>query len=343
MFDPQPIRIDTNELKELLRGIRAKFFKGRWIIILFILMFLGVGLTWRIMSAPSYTAKCTFVLEEKSGSGGALSGLASQFGLDLGAFSGGSGNFFSGENINDIIASSTIMEEVLLSTTKDSITLADRFLDASGIREEMGWGDRLTTFSFAKKPITQDEQRLFDTALLVVSQRIREKHLVIDKTNKKGTIFGVEVKSRDAEFAKLLTERLVSRTSNMYIDIKTRNLTDNISKLEKRADSLRQLFGSKSRQTYSYQLLDANEAYKSNLASAEISQRDKTVVFELYAEVMKNLEVSRMMLINQMPVIQVLDHPQDPLVDTRPGLLFVLLVCIIAGFCIGSLFALLRY
>lgn len=342
MFDPQPIRIDTDELKAAISRLQYKLYTGRWITLLLVVVFASGGWAWKMMSAPAYVAKCTFVLEEKSGGGGALSGLASQFGFDLGALSGGSDNFFSGENINDIIASSAIMEEVLLSRTNDSITLADRFLDASGMRDAMGWGGRLTSFLFVHVPRSAEEQRLFDTALLVVGERIREKHLIIDKTNKKGTIFGVEVKSRDPEFAKLLTERLVSGTSKMYIDIKTRNLTDNISKLEKRADSLRQLFGSKSRQTFSLQILDANEAYKSNLASADISQRDKSVLFELYAEVMKNLEVSRMMLINQMPVIQVLDRPQDLLVDTRPGTLFVVLLCILLGALLGSLLTLLR-
>jgi hypothetical protein len=129
----------------------------------------------------------------------------------------------------------------------------------------------------------------------------------------------------------------------MYIYIKTRNLTSNIAKLEKRADSLRQLFGDKSRQTYSLQILDANEAFKSNLSMAEISQRDKTVIFELYAEVMKNLEISRMMLINQTPFIQLLDRPREPIVDTRSSLFLVSLIGLAIGFLLGSLFSLLKY
>ena len=129
----------------------------------------------------------------------------------------------------------------------------------------------------------------------------------------------------------------------MYIDIKTRNLTGNIVKLEKRADSLRQLFGSKSRQSYEQQILDANEAFKLNLANTEISQRDKSVIFEIYAEVMKNLEVSRMLLINQTPVIQVLDSPKDPLVDVRMPLLKLLAIAFVLSVAAGILLASLSF
>lgn len=309
------------------------------VMLLFVVLGVAAAFAWNFTATPSYQAKCTFVLEEKSGGGGGIAGLASQFGFDFGSLGGGSGNFFSGDNINDIIGSSTVMDEVLLSKTDSATTLADLYLNASGMRNAYGWKDRLKEFSFAKNITTEEDKKLRDTALLVIREKILEKSLMIDKANKKGSIFGVQVKSADPVFAKLFTERLVSVTSNMYIDIKIRNLTGNISKLEKRADSLRQLFGSKSRQSYAQQILDANEAFKMNLASTEISQRDKSVIFEIYAEVMKNLEVSRMLLINQTPVIQVLDRPKDPLVDVRMPLIKLLAIAFILSMLLSILLA----
>lgn len=343
MFDPQPIHIDKAEVKGLLQESMKRLYKGKTILLLCILLSVSLAFLWRWFSVPSYIAKCTFVLEEKGAGGSGISGLASQFGLDLGSLTGGNGNFFSGENINDIIVSSTIMEEVLLSKGNDSLTLADRYLDASGMRNAMGWKDQLANLSFAKTAPSVEEQQLRDTVLLVIQKKIKEKELIIDRTNKKGTIFGVEVKSKDPQFAKQITERLVSATSKMYVDIKTRNLSNNITKLENRADSLRNLFGDKSRQTFSYQVLDANQAFKSNLSMAEISSRDKTVIFELYAEVMKNLEISRMMLINQTPVVQLLDRPRDPLVDQRPGYLLVLFISALIGLFLGGLYSFVKY
>jgi hypothetical protein len=50
-----------------------------------------------------------------------------------------------------------------------------------------------------------------------------------------------------------------------------------------------------------------------------------------------------MMLINQTPVIQLLDRPREPLVDTRSSLLLVSLIGLAIGFLLGSLFSLLKY
>ena len=41
------------------------------------------------------------------------------------------------------------------------------------------------------------------------------------------------------------------------------------------------------------------------------------VVFGLYSEVIKNLELARMSLVNQTPIIQKLDMPRLPLKDTN--------------------------
>lgn len=343
MFDPQPIRIDTDQIRGLISRYLLHLRKRLGLVLLVIALGIGVAFIWNWRSSPAYEAKCSFVLEEKSGGGSGIAGIASQFGFDLGSLGGGSGNFFSGDNINDIIGSSTVMDQVLLSKTDSSTTLADLYLDASGMRSAYGWKDKLKDFSFAKPMTSAEESQLMDTALLVIRDKIREKSLLIDRTSKKGSIFSVQVKSSNPKFAKLFTERLVSVTSNMYIDIKTRNLTGNIAKLEKRADSLRALFGAKSRQSYTQQILDANEAFKLNLANTEISQRDKTVIFEIYAEVMKNLEVSRMLLINQTPVIQVLDSPKNPLVDVRIPFFKLLAIAFMISLAVGLLLASLSF
>lgn len=343
MFDPQPIRIDTDQIKGLISQFLHHIRKKLGIVLVVIALGISASFIWHWRSTPAYEAKCSFVLEEKSGGGSGIAGIASQFGFDLGSLGGGSGNFFSGENINDIIGSSTVMDEVLLSKVDGAKTLADVYLDASGMRSAYGWKDKLKDFSFANPVISPEASQLRDTTLMVIREKIRDKSLMIDRTSKKGSIFSVQVKSSSPKFAKLFTERLVSVTSNMYIDIKTRNLSGNIRKLEKRADSLRQLFGSKSRESYSQQILDANEAFKLNLANTEISQRDKSVIFEIYAEVMKNLEVSRMLLINQMPVIQVLDSPKDPLVDIRMPLFKLLVIAFVLSMAVGILLASLSF
>ena len=110
MFDPKPIKIDTNSAAGWLRSF-ASHLKTK-LVLFFVLSVLLIvaAIGWRWFSKPTYTAKCTFVLEEKSSGVGGLAGIASQMGIDLGALSGGSGNFFPGDNIGDIINSNTILD-----------------------------------------------------------------------------------------------------------------------------------------------------------------------------------------------------------------------------------------
>lgn len=316
MFDPAPIRIDTDAIAEALR------FRYRWVKanILFFVLLLALSITLaagvHYFGKPRYKATSTFVLEEKSPTAG-MAGIASQFGIDLGSLSGGTTGFFSGENISDIIKSSGVIQQVLLSDALDrQNTLADLYLESAGLRTKRGWNGRLTNFRF-KTSSAASSRELFDTTLLVITKQIREKDLQVEKTNRKGSIYSVSFTTDNPALAAEMTQRLVAITAKLYVDIKTKNLTANIAKMEYKADSLRKLFGAKVSQAYSYQTVDANEAYTQNRIAADVSAGDKTVLFGLYAEVMKNLEVSRLMLVNQTPVIQVLDDPERPLQDIR--------------------------
>jgi len=67
------------------------------------------------------------------------------------------------------------------------------------------------------------------------------------------------------------------------------------------------------------------------------------VLNTLYAEVVKNVEILRISLINQKPIIQVLDLPKFPLVNQQKSFLIIELMGILAGLVIGLLYLLLAY
>lgn len=131
MFDPKPVKIDTDKIRLMISCYMLHLRKKGAVMLLFVVLGVAAAFAWNFTATPIYQAKCSFVLEEKSGGGGGIAGLASQFGFDFGSLGGGSGNFFSGDNINDIIGSSTVMDEVLLSKTDSATTLADLYLNAS--------------------------------------------------------------------------------------------------------------------------------------------------------------------------------------------------------------------
>jgi uncharacterized protein involved in exopolysaccharide biosynthesis len=319
------------------------------------LMALGLVLAfvYSLIQQPKFEAKASFILEEKSGGmGGGLSGLASQFGFDVGSLTGSAG-LFAGDNILDIIKSRTIIEKVLLtkidsskalnSKTDNSETLADLFLQWSKLKDKWANKQGLNAVNFSTFQNGKPNSRLQDSVLLVIYQKIIKKNLVVERLNKKGSIIEITTTTPNEVFSKLFTERLVLETIRMYVDIKTSVATRNISRLEKRSDSLMELLNAKSYKSAAMQVLDANAAYKTSAVPVEVSQRDKSVTYALYSEVMKNLEARRMGLASQTPVINMLDQARFPLENKELAFWKLLLFGVFGGALLFSVFMFISY
>jgi hypothetical protein len=285
---------------------------------------LVLPLIYRALQKPAYAASTTFILEEKSATGGGLAGIASQVGLDLGSLGSGS-SLFTGDNILDIIKSRVIIEKVLLTPISGNSgkTLADLYVEFSGL------GERLPApVSFASLGAHSVYQ---DSVLYVMYEQIAKKNVSVDRLNKKGSIFKIVTVSQNQVFSKNFAERLLKETTTYYVNVKTSSALANVQRLQARGDSLLRVLNAKSYNAASFQILDPNVAYKSMSVPAEVSSRDKSIVFSIYAEVTKNLEMSRIALVSQTPVIQLLDVPKYPLMDDRKSYLFLGLVGFIAG------------
>jgi hypothetical protein len=324
-----PNKDDYYSLSEIVNSARAflRYLLRRWWMFLLVgVLALLFGYTYFIKQKPKYEAVSTFILEDKtSGGGGGLAGLASQFGLNIASMSGG-GNIFSGDNILNILKSKNVVERVLLTPVQptDNFTLADSYLQFTGIKRSWQNKPSLANISFAN--LTQSLSPLQDSVLNLIYERLKKGNLSVDRTSKQGTIIKVSVVAADRVFARLMTERLIEEASKMYLDIRVGNAVSNIKQLENKADSLLLLLNNKSYRVAASQLLDINPGIRTAAVPVEIANRDKTVLATLYAEVVKNLEASKLLLSQQTPVIQVLDRPSFLLDDHKKGLLFILLV-----------------
>ena len=306
------------------------------LIALFAVIGLVLPLIYRAMQKPAYAAATTFILEEKSANGGGLAGLASQVGLDLGSLGSGS-SLFTGDNILDIIKSRVIIEKVLLTPISGSSgkTLADLYLEFSGLGENLP-----SPVSFASLGAHSVYQ---DSVLYVMYDQIAKKNVSVDRLNKKGTIFKIVTVSQNQVFSKNFAERLLKETTTYYVNVKTSNAAANVKRLQARGDSLLRVLNAKSYNAASFQILDPNVAFKSMSVPAEVSSRDKSIVFSIYAEVTKNLEMSRIALVSQTPVIQLLDVPKFPLMDDRKSYGFLGLAGLLAGLLVGLFLCLYLY
>lgn len=315
----KPTTVALSHLLSEAKAMVSYWFGMRKLILIALFLVSGVVLLYSFLQKQQYEATTSFILEEKSATGGGgLSGLASQFGFDLGGLGAG-GSIFSGDNILDILRSRHIVEKVLLSkidSSKGGQTLADLYIPQ--LRKD------IPTVDYNNVVYPKPLNRLQDSVLYLIYDKIVSKNLVVDRVNKKGSIIKVTVVSESELFSKIFSDRLVFETIKLYVDQKTSVSNRNIARLEARADSLLRVLNNKSYQSASLQILDANTAFRSTAVPVELSQREKSISFALFSEVVKNLEASRMSLASQTPIINILDTAKYPLLNRKKSIWILL-------------------
>ncbi len=300
-----------------------------------------------------YNAVATFIVEEGSSKSGGLSGIASQFGIDIGSLMGGGGaSLFSGDNIFEIMKSRKIITKVLLSKDENGQSLADLYIHFKKVKLSKNFKFQ-DSVNFSKNPIDSNFKIYQDSILNIIYKNLIQNNINIEKLNKKSSIITVSVFSPNEKFSKLFIERLVKETSDLYIEIKVGNLSKSINKIQKKADSLenilqnisqkssklvlptqQKLFNENTALTLSKENFFSEFTYK-NTVPSEYVTRNRTVAFTLYGEVIKNLETLKISLVNQTPIIQVLDLPQFPLNNQKIRLYLILLFGLIVGIFIS--------
>ena len=338
MTNTGPQTIKYSELKAVIKRF-ANYFISQYKIILFTtLITSALGLLYGKLQPSTFKATSTFIVEDKSGKGGGgLSGLASQFGIDVGGLTGGGAGLFDGDNILEIIKSRAIIEKVLLTQIEEPAslkgqTIADYYIQINNLApafESKNINVKSLNFAGLTEGAKHTVQQ--DSILFILFNKIN-KDLNVEKKNKKSTIITLEVVSGDQVFSKLFADELLKQTSDLYIDIKTGNLSRSIARIQQKADSLQHSLSS------IYQ-----NAFQINSSRTEMSNRDKTFSSTLYAEVVKNLETLKLSLINQTPVIQLLDTPKYPLFDQRTPARYSLIIGFAIGFVLSFFYALYKY
>ena len=313
----------------------------------------ALGLVYGKLQHHTYKATSTFIVEDKSGSrGGGLSGLASQFGIDVGGLTGGGAGLFDGDNILEILKSRAIIEKVLLTKIQEDIpqkntTLAEFYLSFSALGDKLNSKDiSIKSLNFSSIDEKSKHSLIQDSVLYLIYKEL-DKGIIVEKKNKKSTIITLEASSTNPIFAKIFSENLLKKTSDMYIDIKTGNLSRSIERIQRKADSLESSLTGIYKKSFeidnTLKLLNANTGIKLNTSSSEAATRDKTVSNTLYGEVVKNLETLKLSLINQTPVIQVIDAAKYPLFDQRTPARYFLLIGFAVGFVLSLFYIVFKY
>ena len=313
---------DEISIADLISRIKeiTKYLKSKWIIILSF-SFLGalLGLGYSILKKPTYTAVCTFVLEDaKSGGGlGQYTGLASLAGINLG---GSSGGIFEGDNIIELYKSRAMIEKALLAqdiNNRNNEPLINAFIKAYNLKNK--WiNDDLgenVNFNINQKSFT----RVQDSLITDIVDVFNKKLLNVIKPDKKLNIIKVEVESKDEYFSKNFTEKLVQVVNEFYTQTKTKKTFQNVQILQHQADSVKEslnasLFGVAS-------AIEASPNANPQLVSLKVLSQKKQIDVQaataIYSEIVKNLEITKISLREEKPLIQIIDEPVLPLPSSK--------------------------
>jgi uncharacterized protein involved in exopolysaccharide biosynthesis len=319
MIDEQH-QIDNDEisLKELIQKIQEwiAYLKTQWKLIIAIAALGGItGFIYASFQKPTYLATTTFVLEEDKGGGGGLGGamgLASSFGFDLG---GGGGGLFTSSNIIELMKSRLVVEKTLLNPVQiagKEISLADYYIQINELKSKVIFpvnADR-TKFSLQQ-----------DSILQKISASLIKNNLVIAQKDKKVSIISLTVKTENELFSKLFCEQLLKETSDFYIETKSKKSRLNVDLLQYQADSIRaELNGAITGvAAASDNVFNLNPAYNVKKTPSTRRQVDVQANTAILTQLVAQLELSKVSLRKETPLVQLIDRPILPLEKDKVG------------------------
>jgi len=294
-----------------------------------------VGFFYAKTKDMEYVATTTFVLEESNaglGALGSLGGLASIAGLDGGSSSSG---IFQGDNILELYKSRSMIEKTLFTPVNNNgrkELLIDTYVAMNNLRDKWKEYPALQSLKFAIKDSVKMTDslrgsqvfRLQDSVVGSIVQDIRKNILNVYKADKKLSIISADVKAKDEFFAKTFNEEIVRNVNNFYVQTKTRKSLENVQILQMKTDSIRSvmngaIFSSAAIIDATPNLNPTRQAQRS--APAQRSQYTAETNKAILSELVKNLELSKMTLLKEAPLIQVVDEPVFPLDKTRLGVI----------------------
>lgn len=325
---------------ELIGQIKIwwRYFLSKWMIIGLVCVVAAiVGAVYASFQKPVYAAELTFTAEnEGSGNMSAYAGIASQFGLAIG---GTSGSAFEGDNLMYLMSSQRLIQKTLFTTVetfKGKDLLINYYLE---LREKNQENKDQKNIIFTDKEQSYNRQR--DSTVMQISAQLSPL-LDIQRIDKRSDIVSVKMKNDDEFFAKTFVETLVNTVIQYYTDYKVKKIKQNVAILQKQTDSIRNLINGNINDIAVSSDLNINPTRQIVRTGIQRKQVDAQVNEALYTELVKNLELSKLTLRKETPLIQIIDTPMFPLEKKKMGRLKGAIIFGFAGFMITMIILTLR-
>jgi hypothetical protein len=263
-------------------------------------------------------------------------------GIDMGGSSGG-GGIFQSDNILELYKSRLMIEKALLSEAvfngKKQL-LIDRYIEFNKLRPRWKEKDHINDISFAGN--SDNFNRTQDSIISKLVGLFNKQVLSVSKLDKKLSIIRVDVLSKDELFARNFNIVLVQTVNDFYTQTKTKKSYQNVQALQHQADSVKHILNSSISGVAS--AIDAAPNANPLLVSLRVPSQKKQIDVQastaIYGEMVKNLEISKLSLRQETPLIQIIDKPILPLEVHIVGKIFSAVTGFFAGIflCVLTLF-----
>jgi capsular polysaccharide biosynthesis protein len=296
------------------------------IIILVALIGGGIAVGYSLFQKPIYIATFSFALEDEKSGGGGLSGalgLASSLGLDIGSSAGGA---FTGQNLMELIKSRTVIEKALLnpiSIEGKSISLLSYYIKFKELDKKWTKNAELSKIRF--DPYMDRSKFNFkqDSIVGEIYEDVSKIGGILNilQKEKKSSIIQIEVRSTNELFSKNFAESIASVVSDFYIQTKSKKAAYNVAILQKQVDSVRAElnFAITGVAVANENTFNLNSALIVKRVPSSKKQIDVQANTAILTQLVTNLELAKVSLLKETPLIQVIDRPILPLKKERLG------------------------
>ena len=328
---------DDIRLKDVilkLISIKQLLWQKKLKIIIVSVIFGLLGSFYALFKKETYEAHLTFVIDESQESAGlgAISGMASQFGFNLGGASSGT---FSQTNIQEIITSRRVVEEALLKRgiiDGEEDLLINHHIAFNDLRKN--WkGTNIENLYFTSN---REEFTLQHDSIIGLAYFNLTNGNISTSIEDESNIVKISCVSKNEDFAKLMIESLAHKLEEYYTIFQTAKSKNTLDFLSFRADSVLLELKNAEYRYASYK--DANfgvQRAKGLLEEIRL-KRDVEILNIMYGEIVKNLEISKFTLLNNKPLLNIIDSPTLPLKVNKLSVVFSFILFSILGSVVYS-------
>lgn len=314
------------KVKVYLRQIKRRW----WLVLLTIIGTTILLLMYAVKKEVSYTSKTVFHPQEASST--PTDPLAM-------LFTGGSGLGSGNQEMQAILESIHLSEMVAADTLKwqgKSISVAKLYKELNPPKAPSidQWISQKLNALLTEKG--EQKEPTFKDSVIQVAFALKRSLLL--EENERGMV-QMTITSNNPQFLRAISYEYIQKLTDYYKGNRTEKSHDNYRFLAKRTDSVkRELTGAIARGA---QYIDQNQFRL--LATQEVplkkTEGEMEILKVMYAQLVTMREAALNQLLQDTPVLQVLDYPNPPYENNKVKLFIFLIIGVVLGFILGIIFS----